>query len=65
MVSDIDDIDLGSLSSQPLLSMNANGEPDPDIYSECKTWECHVLIRLWFNPITRRAEGQHAQVLMF
>ncbi|XP_011610172.2 DNA-binding protein RFX6 [Takifugu rubripes] len=34
MVSDIDSIDLGSISSQPLLSMNANGESDPDIYSE-------------------------------
>ncbi|CAG00146.1 unnamed protein product, partial [Tetraodon nigroviridis] len=34
MVSDIDSIDLGSISSQPLLSMNAGGESDPDIYSE-------------------------------
>lgn len=40
MVSDIDNIDLSSISSQPLLSMNANGESDPDIYSECKTWLC-------------------------
>lgn len=37
MVSDIDSIDLSSISSQPLLSMNANGESDPDFYSECKT----------------------------
>lgn len=40
MVSDIDNIDLGSISSQPLLSMNASGESDPDIYSECKTGVC-------------------------
>lgn len=48
MVSDIDGIDLGGISSQPLLSMTANGESDPDIYSECKT-------RPRLSPMTRTA----------
>uniref|UniRef100_UPI0037E7E2F5 DNA-binding protein RFX6 n=1 Tax=Semicossyphus pulcher TaxID=241346 RepID=UPI0037E7E2F5 len=34
MVSDIDSVDLSSISSQPLLSVNTAGEQDPDIYSE-------------------------------
>ncbi|XP_074541898.1 DNA-binding protein RFX6 [Halichoeres trimaculatus] len=34
MVSDIDHVDLSSISSQPLLSVNSVGDPDPDIYSE-------------------------------
>ncbi|XP_027140453.1 DNA-binding protein RFX6 isoform X3 [Larimichthys crocea] len=34
MVLDIDNVDLSSISSQPLLSMNAAGDQDPDIYSE-------------------------------
>ncbi|KAM3603469.1 uncharacterized protein V6R79_022981 [Siganus canaliculatus] len=34
MVSDIDNVDLSSISSQPLLSLNTAGEQDPDIYSE-------------------------------
>lgn len=59
MVSDIDNIDLGSISSQPLLSMNANGESDTDIYSECKTrlvfttagsHQCGMTVQ-WKNPI--------------
>lgn len=37
MVLDIDDVDLGSISSQPLLSVNTPGDQDPDVYSECKT----------------------------
>lgn len=40
MVVDIDNIDLSSISSQPLLSMNMSGESDPDIYLECKTPPC-------------------------
>uniref|UniRef100_A0A8D2ZTU7 DNA-binding protein RFX6 n=1 Tax=Scophthalmus maximus TaxID=52904 RepID=A0A8D2ZTU7_SCOMX len=36
MVLDIDNVDLSSISSQPLLSVNAAGDPDPDIYTECK-----------------------------
>ncbi|XP_041661770.1 DNA-binding protein RFX6 [Cheilinus undulatus] len=34
MVSDIDNVDLSSISSQPLLSTNSTGDQDPDIYSE-------------------------------
>uniref|UniRef100_A0A8D0CXM9 DNA-binding protein RFX6 n=1 Tax=Sander lucioperca TaxID=283035 RepID=A0A8D0CXM9_SANLU len=34
MVLDIDSVDLSSISSQPLLSINATGDQDPDIYSE-------------------------------
>ncbi|KAL3052173.1 hypothetical protein OYC64_004849 [Pagothenia borchgrevinki] len=34
MVLDIDNVDLSSISSQPLLSINTSGEQDPDIYSE-------------------------------
>ncbi|XP_075869151.1 DNA-binding protein RFX6 isoform X2 [Nelusetta ayraudi] len=34
MVSDIDKVDLSSISSQPLLGVTAGGDPDPDIYSE-------------------------------
>ncbi|XP_019964727.2 DNA-binding protein RFX6 [Paralichthys olivaceus] len=34
MVLDIDNVDLSSISSQPLLSVNAAGDQDPDIYSE-------------------------------
>ncbi|XP_035474180.2 DNA-binding protein RFX6 isoform X1 [Scophthalmus maximus] len=34
MVLDIDNVDLSSISSQPLLSVNAAGDPDPDIYTE-------------------------------
>ncbi|XP_071323969.1 DNA-binding protein RFX6 [Trachinotus anak] len=34
MVLDIDNVDLSSISSQPLLSINAAGDQDPDIYSE-------------------------------
>ncbi|XP_029318659.1 LOW QUALITY PROTEIN: DNA-binding protein RFX6 [Cottoperca gobio] len=34
MVLDIDNVDLSSISSQPLLSINATGDQDPDIYSE-------------------------------
>uniref|UniRef100_A0A3B4FMN8 DNA-binding protein RFX6 n=1 Tax=Pundamilia nyererei TaxID=303518 RepID=A0A3B4FMN8_9CICH len=34
MVLDIDNVDLSSISSQPLLSVTANGDQDPDIYSE-------------------------------
>ncbi|CAJ1077941.1 DNA-binding protein RFX6 isoform X1 [Xyrichtys novacula] len=34
MVSDIDNVDLSSISSQPLLSINTTGDQDPDIYSE-------------------------------
>lgn len=37
MVLDIDNVDLTSISSQPLLSINTTGDQDPDIYSECKT----------------------------
>lgn len=37
MVLDIDGVDLSSISSQPLLSITATGDQDPDIYSECKT----------------------------
>lgn len=36
MVSDIDKVDLSSISSQPLLGVTTGGDPDPDIYSECK-----------------------------
>lgn len=35
MVSDIDKVDLSSISSQPLLGVTTGGDPDPDIYSEC------------------------------
>lgn len=35
MVSDIDKVDLSSISSQPLLGVSAGGDPDPDVYSEC------------------------------
>ncbi|XP_029133760.2 DNA-binding protein RFX6 [Labrus bergylta] len=34
MVSDIDNVDLSSISSQPLLSVNTTADQDPDIYSE-------------------------------
>ncbi|XP_050927702.1 DNA-binding protein RFX6 [Lates calcarifer] len=34
MVLDIDNVDLSSISSQPLVSINATGDQDPDIYSE-------------------------------
>ncbi|XP_060947891.1 DNA-binding protein RFX6 [Limanda limanda] len=34
MVLDIDNVDLSSISSQPLLSVNSAGDQDPDIYSE-------------------------------
>ncbi|KAL6096166.1 rfx6 [Pungitius sinensis] len=34
MVLDIDNVDLSSISSQPLLSINSAGDQDPDIYSE-------------------------------
>uniref|UniRef100_I3KFB1 DNA-binding protein RFX6 n=1 Tax=Oreochromis niloticus TaxID=8128 RepID=I3KFB1_ORENI len=34
MVLDIDNVDLSSISSQPLLSVTVNGDQDPDIYSE-------------------------------
>ncbi|XP_031717554.1 DNA-binding protein RFX6 [Anarrhichthys ocellatus] len=34
MVLDIDNVDLGSISSQPLLSINSTRDQDPDIYSE-------------------------------
>uniref|UniRef100_A0A3B4ZB28 DNA-binding protein RFX6 n=1 Tax=Stegastes partitus TaxID=144197 RepID=A0A3B4ZB28_9TELE len=34
MVLDIDNVDLSSISSQPLLSVTATGDQDPDIYSE-------------------------------
>ncbi|XP_068609929.1 DNA-binding protein RFX6 [Brachionichthys hirsutus] len=34
MVLDIDSVDLSSISSQPLLSVNIIGDHDPDIYSE-------------------------------
>uniref|UniRef100_A0A3B4TIQ7 DNA-binding protein RFX6 n=1 Tax=Seriola dumerili TaxID=41447 RepID=A0A3B4TIQ7_SERDU len=34
MVLDIDNVDLSSISSQPLLSINTTGDQDPDIYSE-------------------------------
>ncbi|XP_068198787.1 DNA-binding protein RFX6 [Antennarius striatus] len=34
MVLDIDNVDLSSISSQPLLSINITGDHDPDIYSE-------------------------------
>ncbi|KAF7651904.1 hypothetical protein LDENG_00103820, partial [Lucifuga dentata] len=34
MVMDIDNVDLSSISSQPLLSITAAGDQDPDIYSE-------------------------------
>uniref|UniRef100_A0A3Q0QY28 DNA-binding protein RFX6 n=1 Tax=Amphilophus citrinellus TaxID=61819 RepID=A0A3Q0QY28_AMPCI len=34
MVLDIDNVDLSSISSQPLLSITATGDQDPDIYSE-------------------------------
>ncbi|XP_076613224.1 DNA-binding protein RFX6 [Chaetodon auriga] len=34
MVLDIDNVDLSSISSQPLLSINATGDQDPDVYSE-------------------------------
>lgn len=37
MVSDIDKVDLSSISSQPLLGVTSGGDPDPDIYSECNT----------------------------
>ena len=37
MVLDIDNVDLSSISSQPLLSVTATGDQDQDIYSECKT----------------------------
>lgn len=41
MVLDIDNVDLSSISSQPLLSVTANGDQDPDIYSECKIQAQH------------------------
>ncbi|XP_035801987.2 DNA-binding protein RFX6 [Amphiprion ocellaris] len=34
MVLDIDNVDLSSISSQPLLNVTAAGDQDPDIYSE-------------------------------
>ncbi|XP_053736971.1 DNA-binding protein RFX6 isoform X2 [Synchiropus splendidus] len=34
MVLDIDNVDLSSISSQPLLSVTAAGDQDPDVYSE-------------------------------
>ncbi|KAM3849868.1 DNA-binding protein RFX6 [Diretmus argenteus] len=34
MVMDIDKVDLSSISSQPLLSITATGDQDPDLYSE-------------------------------
>ncbi|KAM9339021.1 DNA-binding protein RFX6 [Symphorus nematophorus] len=34
MVLDIDNVDLSSISSQPLLSINTTADQDPDIYSE-------------------------------
>ncbi|KAI3364469.1 hypothetical protein L3Q82_011260 [Scortum barcoo] len=34
MVLDIENVDLSSISSQPLLSINPTGDQDPDIYSE-------------------------------
>ncbi|XP_039980938.1 DNA-binding protein RFX6 [Xiphias gladius] len=34
MVLDIDNVDLSSISSQPLLSINTTGDQDPDMYSE-------------------------------
>ncbi|XP_045916336.1 DNA-binding protein RFX6 [Micropterus dolomieu] len=34
MVLDIDNVDLSSISSQPLLSISTTGDQDPDIYSE-------------------------------
>uniref|UniRef100_A0A3Q3ILM8 DNA-binding protein RFX6 n=1 Tax=Monopterus albus TaxID=43700 RepID=A0A3Q3ILM8_MONAL len=34
MILDIENVDLSSISPQPLLSINATGEQDPDIYSE-------------------------------
>ncbi|KAM9798241.1 DNA-binding protein RFX6 [Neosynchiropus ocellatus] len=34
MVLDIDNVDLSSISSQPLLSVTAAGDHDPDVYSE-------------------------------
>ncbi|XP_071762956.1 DNA-binding protein RFX6 [Centroberyx gerrardi] len=34
MVLDIDKVDLSSISSQPLLSITATGDQDPDMYSE-------------------------------
>nr|XP_040015815.1 DNA-binding protein RFX6 [Gasterosteus aculeatus aculeatus] len=34
MVLDIDNVDLSSISSQPLLSINSAGDQDPDVYSE-------------------------------
>lgn len=39
MVMDIDNVDLSGISSQPLLSINssADQDPDPDLYSECKS----------------------------
>ncbi|TNN42860.1 DNA-binding protein RFX6 [Liparis tanakae] len=40
MVLDIDDVDLGSISSQPLLSISSTGDQDTDIYSECKRRSC-------------------------
>lgn len=53
MVSDIDSIDLSSISSQPLLSVSAGGESDPDIYSECKRTPRWSLCYSWagFNLI--------------
>lgn len=42
MVLDIDNVDLSSISSQPLLSINTTGDQDPDIYSECKTSTVHL-----------------------
>lgn len=42
MVSDIDNVDLGSISSQALLSISTGADPDPDIYSECETAAGHV-----------------------
>lgn len=43
MVSDIDKVDLSSISSQPLLGVTAGGDPDPDIYSECNPKKTHMI----------------------
>lgn len=44
MVLDIDNVDLTSISSQPLLSINTTGDQDPDIYSECETATEHAAV---------------------
>lgn len=51
MVLDIDNVDLSSISSQPLLSINAAGDQDPDIYSECKTTAVHLAHILLFMTL--------------